>query len=86
MAKREIRQGMAFGVEAYGTIPDIGNSRPIAFQDHRIGPVLYFEREVGGPHHKGGSQPKATLDIGTYFGLTEASPDVTGKIKIGLTW
>jgi hypothetical protein len=86
MAKREIKQGMAFGIEAYGTIPDIGHGTPIAFQDHRIGPVLYFEREVGSPHHKGGSQPKATLDIGTYFGLTDASPDVTGKVKVGLTW
>ena len=86
MAKREIKQGMTFGIEAYGTIPDVGHGTPIAFQDHRIGPVLYFEREVGSPHHKAGSQPKATLDIGAYFGLTDASPDVTGKIKLGLTW
>jgi hypothetical protein len=86
MVKREIRQGLAFGIEAYGTIPDVGGGTPVAFQEHRVGPVVYFERDVGRPHTKGGEQPKATLDIGAYFGLTEATPDVTGKIKLGLTW
>ena len=86
IAKREIKQGMAIGIEAYGTIPDVGSGTPVAFQDHRIGPVLYFERDVGQPRTKDGQQPKASLDIGVYFGLTDASPDVTGKVKLGLTW
>lgn len=86
MAKREIKEGVAIGLEAYGTIPDIGNGTPIAFQEHRIGPVLYFEHDAGQPHTKGGQQPKAALDIGVYFGMTEATPDVTGKAKLSLTW
>ena len=86
MAKREIKDGMSIGIEAYGTVSDIGSGTPIAFQEHRIGPVLYFERDVSSPRNKGGQQPKATLDIGAYFGMTEATPDVTGKVKLGLTW
>jgi hypothetical protein len=86
MAKREIKEGMAIGLEAYGTIPDIGSGTPVAFQEHRIGPVLYFERDVGQPRTKGGEQPKAALDIGVYFGMTDATPDVTGKAKLSLTW
>lgn len=86
MAKREIKEGMAIGIEAYGTIPDAGSGTPVAFQEHRIGPVLYFERDFGQPKTKGGQQPKAALDIGVYFGMTEATPDVTGKAKLSLTW
>ncbi len=84
MAKREIKEGMSIGIEAYGTVSDLGSGTPIAFQEHRIGPVLYFERDVGSPRNKGGQQPKATLDIGAYFGMTEATPDVTGKVKLGV--
>ncbi len=86
MAKRQIKDGMAIGIEAYGTIPDLGSGTPLAFQEHRIGPVVYFERDVGQPHVKGGQQPKAALDIGVYLGMTDATPDVTGKAKLSLTW
>ena len=85
MAKREIREGAAIGIEAYGVIPDIGGGTPVAFQEHRIGPVLYLETEL---HAKTETREavKATLDIGMYFGMTEATADLTGKIKLGVTW
>lgn len=85
MAKREIREGAAIGIEAYGVIPDIGGGTPVAFQEHRIGPVLYLETEL---HAKTETREavKGTLDIGMFFGMTEATPDLTGKIKFGVTW
>jgi len=85
MAKREIGQGTAIGIEAYGVIPDLGHGTPMAFQEHRIGPVLYLESEIG-PKREGREAPKATLDIGMFFGMTEATADLTGKVKFGVTW
>ena len=29
-------------------MPNIGNSPGIDFQEHRIGPVLYYEKELAG--------------------------------------
>lgn len=85
MAKREIKDGAAIGIEAYGTIPDIGGGTPVAFQEHRIGPVLYLETDLGAKR-PGGEAAKASLDIGLFFGMTEATPDLTGKVKFGVTW
>jgi hypothetical protein len=84
MAKHEVKKDVSIGVEYYGTIPDIGHTSA-AFQDHRIGPVLYLEREIG-PAVDGREAPKAALTIGGYFGLTDGSPDFTGKVKLGFTW
>lgn len=85
MAKKQLSENASFGIEAYGTIPDIGHGTPVAFQEHRIGPVLYLEAEVG-PKREGKEAKKATLDIGLFYGLTEATPDLAGKVKLGLTW
>ncbi len=85
MAKREIKEGASFGIEAYGLMPDIGHGVPVAFQEHRIGPVVYLESVIG-PKRDGREAPKATLDIGMYFGMTDATPDLTGKVKFGVTW
>jgi hypothetical protein len=83
--KGEVRDGFAVGVEAFGSIPDIGDAPGTSFQEHRIGPVLYFDREVS-PAREGRSAKKMSLEIGGYVGLTEATPDWTGKFKAALTW
>lgn len=83
--KGEVRDGFAVGVEAFGSIPDIGDAPGTSFQEHRIGPVLYFDREVS-PSREGRSAKKLSLEIGGYVGLTDATPDWTGKIKAALTW
>jgi len=83
--KGEVREGFAVGIEAVGSIPDIGNAPGTSFQEHRIGPVLYFDREVA-PAREGRSARKLSLEIGGYVGLTEATPDWTGRIKAALTW
>jgi hypothetical protein len=44
--KREVREGFSLGLEAYGVVPNIRNSPGIDFQEHRVGPVLYFERSL----------------------------------------
>ena len=83
--KGEVREGFAVGIEAVGSIPDIGNAVGASFQEHRIGPVLYFDREVS-PAREGRSAKKLSLEIGGYVGLTDATPDWTGRIKAALTW
>ncbi len=45
--KREVREGFSIGAEGYGLLPTIGGDMPgVSFQEHRIGPVLYFERSL----------------------------------------
>jgi hypothetical protein len=83
--KGEVREGLAIGIEAVGSIPDIANAPGTSFQEHRIGPVLYIDREVA-PAQEGRSAKKLSLEIGGYVGLTEATPDLTGRIKAALTW
>jgi hypothetical protein len=83
--KSEVREGLAVGIEAVGSIPDIANAPGTSFQEHRIGPVLYIDREVA-PAREGRAAKKLSLEIGGYVGLTEATPDVTGRIKAALTW
>jgi hypothetical protein len=46
--KQAVRKGFAVGIEGHGLIADIGNAPGTDFQEHRIGPVLYFERELAG--------------------------------------
>jgi hypothetical protein len=83
--KGEVREGFAIGLEAFGAVPEIGDAPATNFQEHRIGPVLYFDREIS-PAGNGRSAKKLSLEIGTFVGLTEATPDWTGKVKAALTW
>lgn len=83
--KTELREGLAIGIEAHGSIPDIGNAPGVDFQEHRIGPVVYIDREVI-PARGGDGATKLALEIGAFAGLTDATPDWTGKIKAALTW
>lgn len=83
--KGAIREGLALGIEAVGSVPQIGDAPGSSFQEHRIGPVLYIDREVS-PARDGRGATKLSLEIGTYVGLTEATPDWTGRVKAALTW
>lgn len=94
--KHQVREGFAVGVEGYGYIPDIRNAPGSEFQEHRIGPVLYFERElkrdprgiapVGKAGLKDGAAggaegPKFQMETGVLFGLTDGTQDIALKIK-----
>ncbi|MEO8651457.1 MAG: hypothetical protein ABI391_04080 [Hyphomicrobiaceae bacterium] len=83
--KSMLREGLGLGVEAHGSIPDIGDPPAGQFHEHRIGPVLYIDREIS-PARDGQSARKLSLEIGTFVGLTDATPDWSGKVKAALTW
>jgi hypothetical protein len=88
------------GIEGYGAIPDIGNAPGAAFQEHRIGPVIYWSQDLsqvqathtsmklsvsdGAP--QGSKGAKLDLQLGLLFGLTDATADTTVKAKAAITW
>lgn len=89
-AKHEIREGLAFGIEGYGVVPDIGRAPPIDQQEHRIGPVLYLERPLTAsldPAGRGGAEPpKFAIETGVLFGLTQGTQGTAVKLKAGVTF
>jgi len=80
-AKARMTERLALGIEGFGVIPDIGNSPGIDFQEHRIGPVIYYEKELAG-----GKERIFAIDAGVLFGLTEATSKVTGKVNASLAF
>ena len=80
-AKASLNERLALGIEGFGVIPNIGNSPGIDFQEHRIGPVLYYEKELAGEKER-----TFAIDAGVLFGLTEATPNVTGKVNASLAF
>ena len=83
--KAEVREGLALGLEAYGSIPDLGDAPGTSAQEHRIGPVVYIDREINQARgHRGAT--KLAIEIGAFAGLTDATPNWTGKIKAALIW
>lgn len=96
--KKEVREGFSIGLEGYGVVPHIGHSSGTSSSEFRLGPVVYFERNLGGSRGHGagkmsikdsggghgGDSPKLSMEAGILLGLTEATPDLTGKVKLGL--
>lgn len=75
----EVSPGLEVGVEAHGEIPAIYNNiTPVEEQEHVVGPRVIYEfepeegREVG-------------VSLGSFFGLTNASPDlgVSANLELG---
>lgn len=81
-AKHELREGYAIGIEGYGNIKDIGNNAGLDFQEHRVGPVGYYERAL--TNQDGG--PKFKFEAGVLFGLTAGTQDMVVKAKGGVTF
>ncbi len=99
--KQEIREGLSFGIEGYGVIPNLGDSPGSDFQEHRIGPVVYMERALKGGNGNGKRMsvkdagaaggaddggPKLSLEAGVLFGLTEGTQDTAFKLKAAITF
>ncbi len=61
------------GFEIYGSLGEIGNTKPLAQQSHQIGPVLM------GKFHNG-----LGYELGYLFGLTTASPQ--GAVKFVMSY
>lgn len=99
--KHEVRDGFAVGVEGYGYIANVWDSRGTDFQEHRIGPVIYYERALkrdprgiapvksglkDGASAGGGEGPKWQMEAGVFFGLTDATQDIAVKFKSGIVY
>jgi hypothetical protein len=87
--KHEVREGFSIGVEGYGVLPNIGKTPGIDFQEHRIGPVLYFERSLArgataAPKMAGMKDVKGAADAGKDG---DGGPKFAGEIGVlfGLT-
>ena len=77
-AKFEIETGFGVGVEGLGRIENVGASPALSQQDHRIGPSLYFTRELG-------TGQELEIGLGTLVGMTRGSPDATLKLNIAIS-
>ncbi len=68
--KHELNEKFALGLEGYSEIEDLVHAGSFSDQDHRLGPVAYFEFE---------GTPKWEFAAGALFGVSEATSDVTFK-------
>ena len=74
--QRELSERWALGVEGYSEIEDLSNAGSFDEQEHRLGPVAYYEF----PHAEGKPEWKAAG--GVLFGLSDAVSDFTYKFDI----
>lgn len=102
----QVSKQFSAAIEAYGTIDRLGDSGTPDdaaqlfgdFDQHRIGPVVYwtfagdvFAGKLGAQKHhdnKGGKdddeddQPSLTVGFGPLFGLNENTPEITYKLQV----
>jgi hypothetical protein len=76
-AKYQLNEGLAVGVEGFGLIENLGDPLPVSEQEHRIGPALFMTIKLA-------NDLTITPDVGLFFGLTEATPNVTLKFNVGI--
>ena len=94
----EASRSVSWAVEAYGTIERLGATGAPSdeselfgdFNQHRIGPVVYWTMEMEGmgrspfrPIGKGGDDetPAMTIGLGVFQGLNANTPDTTIKLS-----
>ena len=71
--KHELGEKLALGVEGYSKIEDLSHAGTFDDQQHRLGPVAYYE--FGGDE----SKPEWEFAAGALFGVSDATSDVTFK-------
>ncbi|ODA66184.1 hypothetical protein A7A08_02831 [Methyloligella halotolerans] len=76
--KHEFGETFGLGVEGYSEVEDLSNAGSFDDQEHRLGPVAYFEFEDWGP--------EVELAAGTLFGVSDATSDVTFKLDLELAF
>ncbi len=93
--KHEVREGFAVGIESFGQIKNLGSGLGSELQEHRIGPVVYFERDIApkpsaglkdAKGRDGADGPKFKFETGVLFGMTSGTQDTTLKVKGGITF
>jgi hypothetical protein len=77
--KQEVRKGFWLGLEGFGRLPDLGHDTPLKTAEHSIGPLLTYEMELA-------DKRSLTWEIGTQFGLTDATPEVAAKLQVTYTY
>jgi hypothetical protein len=75
--KQEVAKGWWIGVEGFGRMPDFAGAG--GAQDHRMGPVVTHEIEIGGKR-------TFTVEAGVQFGLNDTTPDTAAKLQLTLTY
>ena len=75
--KQEVAKGWWIGVEGFGRTPDFEGEG--GAHEHRIGPVLTHEIEIGGKR-------TFTVEAGVQFGLNDTTPDTAAKVQLTLTY
>jgi hypothetical protein len=79
-ANVEVKKGVTLSLAGFGNIPDIGGHTPsFEAQEHKIGPLIGFETEVAENRTLG-------LELGVFFGLTDATADTAVKGKLSYTY
>ena len=71
--KHELGEKFALGVEGYSKIEDLSHAGTFDDQQHRLGPVAYYE--FGGDERT----PEWEFAAGALFGVSDATSDVTFK-------
>jgi hypothetical protein len=74
--KHELNERWALGVESFSEIEDLSNAGSFDDQEHRLGPVAYYEL----PHAEG--KPEWEFAGGVLFGLSDAVSDFTYKFDV----
>ena len=72
--KKEIADDIALGIEAFGELGEIQNTKSPDEQEHILGPVFYHEIEIG--------ELEVNYNLAWLFGLTDESPDNTFRWQI----
>lgn len=79
-ANVEVKKGVTLSLAGFGHIADIGGHTPsFEAQEHKIGPLIGFETEVADNRTLG-------LELGVFFGLTDATADTAVKAKLSYTY
>jgi hypothetical protein len=81
--KGELTRGVALGIEAFGTTSEVAPVPGMPLNAHRGGSSLYVGVGLT-PPQKGDTQgSRFSLEVGALAGMTETTPDLTGRIKAG---
>lgn len=75
--KYQLRDGLGVGVEGFGVIDNLGNAPPWSGQEHRVGPVVYTQLELG-------NDVKVGIDLGLLYGLTPTTADLALKLNFNV--
>lgn len=82
--KGELTKGVSLGIEAFGATSDIVAAPGATLHNYGTSPGLYVG--LGLTPQSDPNESKFSLEIGAMADITEAQPDLTGKLKAAVTW